>query len=259
MLDAIGVQATTLRKKANVTRENLMTVPAPGAPAPGDRPTIQLQIGPLKLLGPMALVVALCLLAGCTAWIVWSKPSLGMLLSGLLWFGFLMFWSSTARRGSSGTVAESSRVSTTRQSLMLLGLLLLFAPIPGLQWRYLPEDAPRALIGLSVQVTFALLHIWARMHLGRNWSSAVMIKTDQQLVRSGPYRFVRHPIYTAILGMAAGTAIVSAQVHGLLGLACIVAVYIRKIRLEEAVLSAAFGAEWSAYKRNSWALIPGLV
>ena len=91
MLDAIGVQARTLMKKDYMTRENLMTAPTAGAPAPGNRPTPMLQIGPLKVRGPMALVVADCLLAGSVALIVWSKPSVGMLLSGLLWFGFLVF------------------------------------------------------------------------------------------------------------------------------------------------------------------------
>lgn len=75
-------------------------------------------------------------------------------------------------------------------------------------------------------------------------------------MRTGPYRLVRHPIYTAILGMAAGTAIVSGQLHGLVGAATIAFAYARKIRLEEQRLGETFDAEWDAYRKATWALIP---
>jgi protein-S-isoprenylcysteine O-methyltransferase Ste14 len=86
-----------------------------------------------------------------------------------------------------------------------------------------------------------------------------MIKADHQLVTSGPYRLIRHPIYTAILALAGGTAIVSAQLRGALGFAVFAFVYWRKLRLEEAMLAETFGAEWSSYRQRSWALVPGLV
>ena len=80
-----------------------------------------------------------------------------------------------------------------------------------------------------------------------------------ELIRSGPYRFVRHPIYTAWLGMFAGTAIVSGQMHALLGFAMAAFAYWRKIRLEEANLRNAFGPEYDAYRRETWALVPWLL
>ncbi len=102
-----------------------------------------------------------------------------------------------------------------------------------------------------------LFHIWARVHLGRNWTGQVTIKTDHQLVRSGPYRFIRHPIYTALVALALGTAIISARWLSLLGAAVFLVAYLRKLRIEETALSQTF-AEWEEYRKKSWALVPGL-
>jgi protein-S-isoprenylcysteine O-methyltransferase Ste14 len=107
-----------------------------------------------------------------------------------------------------------------------------------------------------LQAAFFLLAWWSRRHLGRNWSGNVRIAEEHELIRSGPYRFVRHPIYTAMLGMALGTTIVSGQYHSLLGLLIVGIAYWRKIRIEEAALGEAFGAEYDEYRRKSWALIP---
>lgn len=144
------------------------------------------------------------------------------------------------------------------QRFLNAALRLLFVPIPGLRWPWLPEGPRRVPIGLGIEAAATLLDMWARIRLGRNWSSAVMIKTDHQLVRSGPYRMVRHPIYTAILSLAAGTAVVSGQGHAMLGVATFAFAYVRKLRLEEQHLGETSGAAWDDYRRRSWALIPGV-
>ena len=235
------------------------TPPAGDAKAPAELPTTSVKLCKLTLTGPSAAIAIVVMLALLVALLIYAKPSLGMLLSGGIWVAFIIFWGVTAQRGAPAKSAESRESRAFHQSLMNGAMLLLFLPIPGLLWRYLPVSPLLVPAGLAVQVAAALLHVWARRHLGRNWSSAVMIKTDHRLVRSGPYRIVRHPIYTAILGMAAGTAIVSGQLHALLGVATITFAYWRKIRLEEQHLGETFGAEYDAYKRESWALIPGLL
>ncbi|HEY6867019.1 MAG TPA: isoprenylcysteine carboxylmethyltransferase family protein [Candidatus Eisenbacteria bacterium] len=218
----------------------------------------RLVIGGLSLTGPAALIVALLLL-GLFVWlIVWSRPSLGMLLAGGIWLGFVVFWSATAHTAGTGRSEETPRSRATRQQLMNLGLLLLFVPIPGLRWHYLPPNAWHVPAGLGIMAAATLLHIWARAHLGRNWSSEVMIRPDHDLVRTGPYRILRHPIYTAILGLAAGTALVSGRVLSLVGAALFAYVYVRKLRLEEKALGGTFGAAWDDYRRHSWALVPGV-
>jgi protein-S-isoprenylcysteine O-methyltransferase Ste14 len=135
---------------------------------------------------------------------------------------------------------------------------MLFVPIPGLRGSFLPPAAWRAPVGLGIMAAATLLHVWARGHLGRNWSSEVMIQTDHQLVRTGPYRIVRHPVYAAILGLAAGTAVKSGRVLSLVRAALFATAYVRKLRLEERVLGASFGAAWDDDRKHSWALIPGV-
>jgi protein-S-isoprenylcysteine O-methyltransferase Ste14 len=103
-----------------------------------------------------------------------------------------------------------------------------------------------------------LLAVWARRLLGRNWSGRITLKVEHELVRSGPYRVVRHPIYTGLLAMYAGAAIVSGELHALIGLALAVGAYLRKIRLEEANLLKGLGADYRAYRGETWALFPGL-
>ena len=180
-------------------------------------------------------------------------------ISGLLWIAFIVYWSAAARDSAPAASAESP-ASRQLHSLLLNGAIVLgflrFAP---LDRRWLPERPWLAPAGLSLQLASALLAIWARRHLGRNWSGAVQTKVDHQLVRSGPYRFVRHPIYTGMLGMIAGTALVSGEWHGLLGVGLMAAAYARKIRMEEQRMRETFGPEWEEWRRHSWALIPGLV
>ena len=231
----------------------------PNPPAPPARsPGVGLKLGGLTLFGPAALVVGLVLLALFVTLVVWSRPSAGMLAAGGVWLGFLVFWSATAGRSGAARSQESKPSRALHQNLLNLGLLLLFVPVPGLRWRWLPPNSWHVPAGLALMAAATLFHVWARVHLGRNWSGEVRIKTDHQLVRTGPYRLVRHPVYTAILGLAFGTALVSARVISLLGALLFAFAYVRKLRIEEHALGETFGAEWEAYRRRSWALVPGL-
>ncbi len=73
-----------------------------------------------------------------------------------------------------------------------------------------------------------------------------------RLVRTGPYRFLRHPIYTAVLGMYLGTLLVSGEIHAPLGLLLVLLAYWRKITLKSRPWPAAFGAEREAYRLETW-------
>ena len=70
-------------------------------------------------------------------------------------------------------------------------------------------------------------------------------------MRSGPYRLIRHPIYTAMFGMAIGTAVVVGRLHALIGVLVLFSAYARKIPMEERSLGTAFGAEWDIYRKES--------
>jgi protein-S-isoprenylcysteine O-methyltransferase Ste14 len=138
-----------------------------------------------------------------------------------------------------------------------VALLLEIVPIRGLG-RFLPASSLIMAAGLGVDAMGLFLAIWARRQLGRNWSGEITIKVDHQLIRSGPYRLLRHPIYTGLLAMYAGTALVTGERLAIIGLAMAAFAYWRKIQLEEANLNLAFGAEYDAYRRETWALVPRL-
>jgi protein-S-isoprenylcysteine O-methyltransferase Ste14 len=178
--------------------------------------------------------------------------------SGIVWILFSIYWEIAAKNAARDKSSESW-VSRGLHVLMVnVALVLLFVPVPGLTRRYLPATTILIPLGLTIQVCSVLLAGWARRHLGRNWSGRVTIKVDHELVRSGPYRFVRHPIYTALLGMYAGTTLVSGEWHALVGFALAAFAYGRKLRIEEANLATAFGAAWGDYRRSTWSLLPGL-
>jgi protein-S-isoprenylcysteine O-methyltransferase Ste14 len=98
--------------------------------------------------------------------------------------------------------------------------------------------------------------VWARIHLGRYWSGAITLKEGHRLIRSGPYQFVRNPIYTGILTGVAGTAIALGTVCGLIVLAILFGDYSWKIRREQRLLAGEFGEEYAVYCRTVPALVP---
>jgi protein-S-isoprenylcysteine O-methyltransferase Ste14 len=226
------------------------------ATAPSEKPTTMIKIGGVTLRGPAAAIVMLVIPAVLVVVIVRMHPRIGMLISGGLWIAFIAYWSVAAKNSGAAKSSESQRSRSIHELLLNSGLLLLFLPVPGLAGHFLVQARSLTLAGLGVQAAFFLLAWWSRRHLGRNWSTKVRIAEEHELVRSGPYRFVRHPIYTAMLGMALGTTIVSGQYHSLLGLLIIAIAYWRKIRIEEAALGGAFGAEYDEYRHKSWALVP---
>ena len=106
-----------------------------------------------------------------------------------------------------------------------------------------------------VFATGIALAIWARVYLGRNWGMPTSQKADPELVTSGPYRFVRHPIYTgiliALLGTALATNLLGLIIVGLLG-----AYFYYSASVEEKNLTATFPTAYPAYRASTKMLIP---
>ena len=237
-----------------------------------ETPTQQTMIGirlfgrTLALTGRSASVfifVVLGLVVAFVAYFAIEKPGAfksalmsPLWISAALWIAMMVYWSAAAKRSAPAVRAESAASRSTHQLMLNLALLLAFIRFPWTGARWLPVSLLVVSVGLIIQVGSMLLDIWAMRCLGRNWSSAVTIKVDHELVRSGPYRLVRHPIYTAMIGMYLGTAIVSGELHGLLGVALCAVAYWRKTRMEEHGLREVFGKTYEEYRRESWALVP---
>jgi protein-S-isoprenylcysteine O-methyltransferase Ste14 len=177
-------------------------------------------------------------------------------LSGILWVAFIFYWSAAARNSAPTISAESPQSRQIHQLMMWGALLLLFLRFPPLDRRWFPTSGLLEAIGLGIQGGAFALAAWARRHLGRNWSAAITTKAEHRLVLSGPYRAIRHPIYSAMLGMFLGTTLISGELHALVAFLVMSGAYWRKIRLEERRLREVFGTEYEDYMRHSRALIP---
>jgi protein-S-isoprenylcysteine O-methyltransferase Ste14 len=136
--------------------------------------------------------------------------------------------------------------------------LLMFPriPLPGLYWTIWPQGPLPFFIGAAITAAGLFFCIWARNHLGRNWSSSVTIKKDHELITTGPYSLVRHPIYTGILVGFLGSAIATSQIRGLLALILIFIALEAKLRLEERWMREQFGDSYEAYSHRVAGLVP---
>ena len=103
-----------------------------------------------------------------------------------------------------------------------------------------------------------LFAVWAREHLGSNWSRSVTIKEGHELIASGPYSVVRHPIYTGILAGFLGTAIALSQVRGFIVFLLIFFILWVKLRMEEQWMRSQFGETYATYAHQTAALVPYL-
>jgi protein-S-isoprenylcysteine O-methyltransferase Ste14 len=114
-------------------------------------------------------------------------------------------------------------------------------------------------VGLAVTVLGAVFAIWSRVTLGRNWSSVPQVKEQHELVVKGPYRIVRHPIYTGLILAVAGTGLAQNKGIWLIMVVLIFASYWLKIRVEERLMMETFPGEYPEYRRRVKALIPGIL
>src|SRR6516225_5076495 len=137
----------------------------------------------------------------------------GILISLVLLCLFSLYWEAAAKNSSEAKSREPSWSRAIHVTLVSVGQFLMLLPVPGLRQRFIPDHGAIVAVGVLLEFSFLAFAIWARQLLGRNWSGAVTTKVDHELIRSGPYQFVRHPIYSGMLGAYASLALVSGEVH----------------------------------------------
>jgi protein-S-isoprenylcysteine O-methyltransferase Ste14 len=130
--------------------------------------------------------------------------------------------------------------------------------LPGvLAVRFASPGLALALLGIAILAGGLGFAGWARRHLGRNWSGWVTVKDDHTLICTGPYRLVRHPIYSGLLLAFAGNALAIGEWRGVLAVAFGFLAFVLKLRIEEARMRETF-PEYDRYTQQVAALIPGL-
>ena len=110
-------------------------------------------------------------------------------------------------------------------------------------------------IGAVVFACGIALAVWARVYLGSNWGMPMSQRVEPELITSGPYRFVRHPIYTGILFGLLGTALAT-NLLGLILVAALGAYFYFSATVEERNLTATFPTAYPAYRASTKMLIP---
>jgi protein-S-isoprenylcysteine O-methyltransferase Ste14 len=180
-------------------------------------------------------------------------------LLDFLWVAFLAYWIIAARGAQPKKTTEAPASVVRRLLVNALGFTLLFAGwgIWGpLNRRWIAYDRRLVLLGLAITVAGLALAVWARRHLGQYWSHDVVLKADHQLVRSGPYARIRHPIYSGVLLAMAGSTLAIGRWRGLLGFAIVLASYLHKSRCEDALLASEFGPQFAEHRRRTGLLLP---
>lgn len=178
------------------------------------------------------------------AWLIWSA-----------------YWWALSRNVKPVVREESALARLSHILPLVVAAYLLAAPVvrvPVLGERFMPWTPWTFWIGAALTVAGLLFSVWARVHLGRNWSGIVTVKQDHELITSGPYAIVRHPIYTGLLLAFIGSAIARGEWRGVVAVAITWWAFYAKMRREERFMCEQFGDAYQGYCERVPALVPFL-
>ena len=152
--------------------------------------------------------------------------------------------------------AESRPVTLAAATFLACSIVLLLGR--GLVQNLVVDAAWVRFLGLAVLIASTAFALWARFSLGTSWSVAPEVGGDRRLRTQGPYAVTRHPIYTGLLGMILGTALLAGLGQAILAVVAGLIVFLVKIHAEERLLLANFPDEYPAYRQRVPQLVPGL-
>jgi protein-S-isoprenylcysteine O-methyltransferase Ste14 len=179
----------------------------------------------------------------------------------LAWLVFLGYWL-IARFGVNPMERREPGGTLILRILVMVGAYwLLFQQDPRfgiLNGRFIPYHDRIVLAGVLLTWSGVAFAIWARYHLGKFWSATVALREGHQLIRSGPYANIRHPIYTGMLTAVGGTALAVGRYRTLVAFGVILAAFIAKSRQEEKLLDAQFGSAFEEHRRHTGFFLPRL-
>jgi len=186
---------------------------------------------------------------------------------GYLWFAFGVYWvaaavfrkSSTAGSPQTRETGEPHGFRVLRWAVLVTTFALLFWQrlAIGFLGRWSIPDLPAlAYAGFVLTLAGFGVAIWARVHLGQNWSDKVVIQAGHQLIRTGPYAHLRHPIYSGVLLGVAGTALVVGEWRGVIAFVLLLTNYAAKARKEDRILANHFGEDFFQHTRDAGFLLP---
>jgi protein-S-isoprenylcysteine O-methyltransferase Ste14 len=191
----------------------------------------------------------------------WNLSSIGAIQAATrdLWLIPVAVWVLTALTTKRTVQKQSYKSRFWQVGIVALGLFLLFHSSSKTAWflaRVLPATMTVAVLGLLITCLGIAFSIWARFTLGDNWSGTVTLKQEHTLVCRGPYRIVRHPIYTGLLIALTGTTMQYGQLRHFLGVLIIAFGFWLKSLTEEEFMVQYFGDQYLHYRQHVRALVP---
>lgn len=173
------------------------------------------------------------------------------------WIVFCLYWLVSARTVKR-TKEKAGLDNITCAVIATAALLLLrvFGSPVSLSTRLIPDSKVLSIASSVLTLIGITIAIIARRRLGENWSSGVVLKEDHELMTTGLYRYVRHPIYSGVLLMGLGTAVVMGKVYAITVFVVVLVFIGFKVRREEKVLTKHFPNEYPGYKSRVKAIIP---
>jgi protein-S-isoprenylcysteine O-methyltransferase Ste14 len=177
----------------------------------------------------------------------------------MLWIAMFAVWFLTGLRLKQTTQSRSEGMSRIAVYIVWAGWWLLFGHGFGrgpLARRVLEPSITTAYVGLAITATGLAFAVLARLYIGKNWSALIQVKEGHELIQTGPYALVRHPIYSGLMLATFGTAIAYGELSGFLAFIMVVAAWSYKSRLEESAMVEQFGTQYETYRTHVKGLVP---
>jgi protein-S-isoprenylcysteine O-methyltransferase Ste14 len=187
-----------------------------------------------------------------------SARSTAVDVIALTWVAFIHYWLLSAFR-----VKKMKRREPVAQRfayLFAIGfaafILSALAPRTFLHQRFVPMLAWIDLLGAGLTVAGVGFAIWARAHIGQYWSASVALREGHQLIQTGPYAHIRHPIYSGALVALAGTCLFMGDYRAIALFGLVLAGFTMKARKEEALLAGEFGPAFDKHRSHTGFFLP---
>ena len=188
-----------------------------------------------------------------------QSPSLPADIIPACWILFCLIWLLAAASTKRSIYRETSAQRLRYWILLLLAYLLLTRghrlPYPFNVRIISATEAVQWMAGILCIAGLAFC-VWARATLGRNWSGTITLKEEHELIERGPYRLVRHPIYTGLLTMFLATAIAFGHLGGMVAVLLAFASFWIKLREEEKLMRQHFREHYGSYEQRVKRIIP---
>jgi protein-S-isoprenylcysteine O-methyltransferase Ste14 len=180
-------------------------------------------------------------------------------LATVAWLVILVYWFISAQKLKSVKQREPRGERLIQIAFMAAAYILMFNDQMSRGWlgiRFVEASPSIGKLGVALTVAGIAFAIWARWHLGENWSATVTLKKGHELINTGPYRRIRHPIYTGMLLAFVGTALALGEYRALISVGIVLVAFYAKAKKEERFLAQEFGEKFREHSHRTGMFLP---